>query len=101
VDPLSGGRDTHSQLAPGEPAKVGAELVAYREFAALSEQVVEVNEAICEARPVTSPAEQSLAGQAGERGALPGARHGGSGQGRAAGRRGGPFAAHWRQRRLL
>jgi hypothetical protein len=31
--------------------KVRAELAAYDRFAAISEQIVEVNEAICEARP--------------------------------------------------
>jgi hypothetical protein len=32
-------------------ARVRAELARYQEFAALSEQIVEVSEAICEARP--------------------------------------------------
>src|SRR5881397_76125 len=42
------------QLAAGEVAKVRGELDRYTEFAALSEQIVEVNEAICEARPAAS-----------------------------------------------
>ena len=46
------GRGTRGrQLAAGEVEKVRAELARYREFASLSEQIVEVNEAICEARP--------------------------------------------------
>jgi hypothetical protein len=38
--------------------KVRAEVANYHQFAALSEQIVEVNEAICEARPsgVSAPA---------------------------------------------
>src|ERR1017187_3722270 len=46
------GRTRTRQLSPGELDKVRAELAAYKEFAALSEQIVEVSEAICEARPV-------------------------------------------------
>jgi hypothetical protein len=64
----AGGRTRTRQLAPAELEKVRAELAAYREFAVLSEQIVEVNEAICEARPVTLPAERSPTGPAGERG---------------------------------
>src|SRR6516225_11669499 len=46
------GRGTRGrQLAAGEVEKVRAELARYREFAAISEQIVEVSEAICEARP--------------------------------------------------
>ena len=48
----AGGRTRTRQLSPGELDKVRAELAAYKEFAALSEQIVAVNEAICEARPV-------------------------------------------------
>jgi hypothetical protein len=48
----AGGRTRTRQLSPGELEKVRAELAAYKEFAALSGQIVEVNEAICEARPV-------------------------------------------------
>jgi hypothetical protein len=55
-------------VAAGELEKVRAELANYKQFAALSEQIVEVNEAICEARPVTPPAGDPLAGAAGERG---------------------------------
>jgi hypothetical protein len=51
------GRGTRGrQLAAGEVEKVRAELARYREFASLSEQIVEVNEAICEAQPAVSAA---------------------------------------------
>ena len=42
---------TGRQLKPGEVEKVRAELARYQEFAALTGQIVEVNEAICDARP--------------------------------------------------
>jgi hypothetical protein len=49
------GRGTRGrQLAAGEVGKVRAELDRYQEFAELSEQIVEVSEAICEARPALS-----------------------------------------------
>ena len=48
------------QLAGGEVEKVRAELARYQEFAALSEQIVEVNEAICEARPAAPANGQPL-----------------------------------------
>ena len=63
-----GGKTRTRQLAPAELDKVRAELAAYQQFAALSEQVVAVNEAICEARPVTSSAGEPQARPAGERG---------------------------------
>ena len=40
------------QLAAGEVDKVRRELARHGEFAAISEQIAEVNEKICEARPV-------------------------------------------------
>jgi uncharacterized protein DUF6788 len=64
----SGGRTRTRQLAAAELDKVRAELAGYKEFAALAGQIVAVNEAICEARPVASAAVGSPAGQAGERG---------------------------------
>jgi hypothetical protein len=64
----SGGKTRTRQVAAAELEKVRAELANYKQFAALSEQIVEVNEAICEARPVTPPAGDPLAGPAGERG---------------------------------
>jgi hypothetical protein len=39
------------QLAGGEVARVRRELERYAQFAAVSEQIVEVSEKICEARP--------------------------------------------------
>jgi uncharacterized protein DUF6788 len=46
------GRGTRGrQLVAAEVGKVREELARYQEFAALSAQIVEVNEAICEARP--------------------------------------------------
>jgi len=48
------------QLKPEEVEKVRGELARYQEFAALSEQIAEVSEAICEARPVPA----ARAGQA-------------------------------------
>jgi hypothetical protein len=50
---VSGRRTRGRQLAAAEVEKVRGELAAYREFASLAERIVEVNEAICEARPVT------------------------------------------------
>jgi hypothetical protein len=64
----AGGRTRSRQLAAAEVDKVRAELANYKEFTALAEQIVEVNEAICEARPVTSAAPVSPAGPAGEKG---------------------------------
>ena len=46
------GRGTKGrQLSVDEVDQVRAELANYHRFAAVSEQIVEVNEAICEARP--------------------------------------------------
>jgi hypothetical protein len=64
----AGGKTRTRQLAPAELAKVRAELANYKQFAALTGQIVEVNEAICEARPAVPSAEQAPAGQAGQRG---------------------------------
>jgi hypothetical protein len=68
-----GGKTRTRQLAAAELEKVRAELANYKQFAELSEQIVEVNETICEARPVTPAAGESPAGPAGERGGS--ARH--------------------------
>jgi hypothetical protein len=64
----AGGRTRSRQLAAAEVDKVRTELANYKEFAALAEQLVAVNEAICEARPVTSVTGVAPAGRAGERG---------------------------------
>jgi len=62
------------QLAAGEVAKVRRELARYAEFASLSEQIVEVNERICEARPAR-PAANAPCGPEGEKGgSVPGSR---------------------------
>lgn len=63
------GRGTRGrQLAAGEVVKVRAELARYQEFAALSEQIVEVNEAICEARPAAPAAAGQSLGTEGQKG---------------------------------
>ena len=51
------GRTIGRQLSAGEVEKVRRELAAYQDFAELSEAIVAVNEAICEARPVSPLAE--------------------------------------------
>ena len=54
------GRGTRGrQLSGAEVGKVRGELAGYDRFAALSQRIVEVNEAICEARPVLPVAESS------------------------------------------
>jgi hypothetical protein len=67
----AGGRTRTRQLTQAELDKVRAELANYRQFTALSEEIVEVNEAICEARPVPPAGEQPPASPAGERGGSP------------------------------
>jgi hypothetical protein len=63
------GRGTRGrQLAAGEVEKVRAELARYQEFAALSEQIVEVSEAICEARPAAPAASGPALGAQGQKG---------------------------------
>jgi hypothetical protein len=42
------------QLAAAEVGKVRAEVARHAEFTALSEQIAQVNEKICEARPVAA-----------------------------------------------
>jgi Family of unknown function (DUF6788) len=56
------------QLQPGEVDTVRAELANYQRFAELSEQIVEVNEAICEARPPGASAPAPPAEPDGEKG---------------------------------
>lgn len=49
------GKTEAKQLHPGpELEKVTREVANYRRFVAISEQIVEVNERICEARPVAA-----------------------------------------------
>ena len=63
-----GGKTRTRQLSASELEKVRAELANYKRFCELSEQIVEVNEAICEARPLPVAAQQAPAGPAGEKG---------------------------------
>jgi hypothetical protein len=60
------------QLDRAEVDKVRAELTNYHRFADISEQIVEVNEAICEARPpgvsASAPPAGQTAGSDGEKG---------------------------------
>jgi uncharacterized protein DUF6788 len=51
------------QLDRAEVDKVRAELARYHRFAEVSEQIIEVNEAICEARPPGVSASASPAGR--------------------------------------
>lgn len=55
------------QLAAGEVDKVRAELATYHRFAALADAIVEVNEAICEARPAGVATPAPPAGTGGEK----------------------------------
>jgi len=47
-------RTVGRQLAAAEVEKVRAEVARHGEFAAISEQIAQVNEKICEARPVAA-----------------------------------------------
>jgi hypothetical protein len=60
------GRTRTRQLAAAELDKVRREVAAYRQFAAVSEQIVQVNEAICEARPAAPAGTGEQAGPAGD-----------------------------------
>ena len=56
------------QLAAGEVDKVRREIARHAEFQAAVEQIIEVNEAICEARPVAgSAADGDSSGTGGEK----------------------------------
>ncbi len=56
------------QLKPEEVAKIRGELARYQEFVAVSEQIVEVSEAICEARPVPAGSAGQAPEPAGQKG---------------------------------
>jgi hypothetical protein len=63
------GRGTRGrQLSAEEVGKVRRELAGYDGFAVLSQRIVEVNEAICEARPVTDVPAATAPGSSGEKG---------------------------------
>lgn len=57
------GRQLHAE----ELGKVRAELENYQQFAALAEQIAEVSEAICEARPVPAGAPGQAPGPEGQK----------------------------------
>ncbi|MHB8274253.1 MAG: DUF6788 family protein [Dermatophilaceae bacterium] len=94
---VPGGRTKGRQLAVGpEVNKVRRELARYKEFVTVSQQIVEVNEAICEARPISAFADDGLSPTqpAGERGALLPAPGAVRRRGSPAGRTGGRLARH-------
>jgi len=51
----AGGKTRSRQLAAAELGKVRREIANYKQFAAVTEQIVQVSEAICEARPAAPP----------------------------------------------
>lgn len=57
-----GGKTVGRQVSPGEADKVRRELETWHDYAALADEIVAVNEAICEARPV-SPLAEAAAGE--------------------------------------
>jgi hypothetical protein len=59
-------RTVGRQLARGEVDKVRAEVARHREFTAISEQIAQVNERICEARPMAG--QQAPSAPEGEKG---------------------------------
>ena len=65
---LRGQKTRGRQLAAGEAAKVRRELERYAEFAAISEQIVEVSEQICEARPASAATDAPSAPEGEKRG---------------------------------
>lgn len=63
------GRGTKGrQLSAGEVDKVRSELASYQQFAAVTDEIVAVNEAICEARPPNTDAVSPAAGTEAEKG---------------------------------
>lgn len=67
----AGGKTRSRQLAAAELDKVRREIANYRRFVAVTEQIVQVSEAICEARPVAPPgsgAGDDPSGPGGEKG---------------------------------
>jgi hypothetical protein len=70
----AGGRTRTRQLSPGEVGKVRTELAAYKEFTALTDQIVEVSEAICEARPAAAAPDREGQKRGSATGSPPGSR---------------------------
>jgi hypothetical protein len=68
---IQGQKKRGRQLAAGEVERVRRELERYAEFAALSEQIVEVNERICEARPTRPVPDAPSAPEGEKRGSAP------------------------------
>ena len=56
---VRGGTTKGRQLSAVEMEKVREELANNKDFVAISEQIAEVNEVICEARPISSLAEDA------------------------------------------
>jgi hypothetical protein len=71
---VRGDKTRGRQLAAGEVAKVRRELARYAEFAAAVEQIVEVSEKICEARPARSAAGAPPVPEGEKGGSMPGSR---------------------------
>ena len=73
---VPGGTTKGRQLSGVELDKVRQELANNKVFVALSEQIVEVNEVICEARPISSLAEDAAPAGPGveKRGSTPSSR---------------------------
>jgi hypothetical protein len=69
----AGGKTRSRQLSGAELEKVRREVANYKEFLAVSEQIVEVSEAICEVRPAAAAAGEPPEEPSGERGGS--ARH--------------------------
>jgi hypothetical protein len=65
-----GGKTVGRQLAEEEVGKVRAELARHAEFTEISRRIAEVNERICEARPVAGPHSPSVVPE-GEKGGSP------------------------------
>ena len=68
---IRGQKTRGRQLAAGEVEQVRRELERYAEFASVSEQIVEVSERICEARPARSAPDAPAAPEGEKRGSAP------------------------------
>ncbi|MGH2718970.1 MAG: DUF6788 family protein [Actinomycetota bacterium] len=63
------GRTRARQLGSARQVeKANREIASYQRFVTLSQQIVEVNEAICDARPLSPLAEEAPGGEQGEKG---------------------------------